>query len=146
MKRITALIFFFIGANSLIFADAPRIKLHNDKTTIDLIGLPRAALNAIAKSATTQAAFSVFVVSRSGKQAEMPILGNHKVDGDVLRFTPRFPLVPGVRYRAVWLPKILGMADSPIARDFTLEKPKSEPATVTRVYPSSSRLPENQLR
>src|SRR5262249_20228739 len=56
----------------------------------------------------------------------------------------RFPLEPGVRYRAVF-----GPADRPGERIETivsLPRRPTVPTTVIHVYPSASRLPENQLK
>ncbi len=74
--------------------------------------------------------------------------------GDVLRFEPRFPLEPGVRYRAEFDP-----ADGSIAngepndkttranrRVLASQAAVKPSATVTAVYPSRSTLPENLLR
>src|SRR5262245_1541446 len=77
------------------------------------------------------------------------MLGSYAVEGEVLRFEPRFPLAPGVRYRAVFdpskLPGRTGKADL-VAPEFTLPKPKTIPAAVEQVYPTRSKLPENQLK
>ena len=60
----------------------------------------------------------------------------------VLIFQARFPLQPGLRYRAVF-----ASASEPITLRFDI--PKSEATvstTVEHVYPSTDRLPENQLK
>lgn len=69
------------------------------------------------------------------------LIGTYSFRGAVLRFEPRFPFAPGVRYRAT-----LADGPTPVAKTFTVPKPATEPATVTAVYPSGDRLPENTLR
>jgi hypothetical protein len=59
----------------------------------------------------------------------------------VLQFEPRFPLQPGVRYRAV-----LG-GSAPVALSFAIPQAAPGPAPrVAQVYPTGDRLPENQLK
>lgn len=79
-----------------------------------------------------------FAVYVDGVRGAPAILGSSRIDGGVLIFEPRFPLQPGLRYRAVY-----GTASA------TFEIPKADltPTTVVeQVYPSASRLPENQLK
>ncbi len=89
-----------------------------------------------------QALFAVYVDSGSSEDALPPILGSYRIEGDVLIFQARFPLQPGLRYRAVF-----ASASEPITLRFDI--PKSEATvstTVEHVYPSTDRLPENQLK
>jgi hypothetical protein len=73
------------------------------------------------------------------------VLGSYRVEGEVLRFEPRFPLARGVRYRAVFRPA--GRAARPVEARLFVPKPGRKPTTVvTHVYPSADRLPENQLK
>ncbi len=95
-----------------------------------------------------------------------PLLGTYRVVGDAIRFQPRFPLEPGVRYRAEFHPARLAEATrlldrsaagsppnpssppgDPQTADFSFAQPSAGPATtVTAVYPSRVVLPENLLR
>jgi hypothetical protein len=95
-----------------------------------------------------------------------PILGAYHVVGDSIRFEPRFPLDPGVRYRAEFEPKRLeetarSLAPSPANPGLAPDSPAGEPQAVefsfadsssaaativTAVYPSRAVLPENLLR
>ncbi len=95
-----------------------------------------------------------------------PLLGTYRIVGDAIRFEPRFPLEPGIRYRAEFDPRRLreleqslarGPADrnsqpdappgEPQAVEFSFAGPTSAPSTtVTAVYPSRAVLPENLLR
>ena len=89
-----------------------------------------------------QALFAVYVDSGSFEDALPPILGSYRIEGEALIFQPRFPLQPGLRYRAVFT-----SASEPITLRFDI--PKSEATvstTVEHVYPSTDRLPENQLK
>jgi hypothetical protein len=66
-----------------------------------------------------------------------------------VRFTPQFPLRPGVVYQASFRPPARRDIDSPA--HYTLEiklppAPLTEPTRVTTIYPSANTLPENQLR
>ncbi|MBI4603681.1 MAG: hypothetical protein HY721_17140 [Planctomycetes bacterium] len=80
-----------------------------------------------------------------------PVLGSARLEGRAVRFEPRYPLEPGLRYRAVlragpWLGK--GGADGPAVEvAFAIPPRNLEPKTVVeRVYPSAGTLPENQLK
>jgi hypothetical protein len=68
-----------------------------------------------------------------------PILGSYRLESGALVFQPRFPLQPGLRYRAVFHPAgIKARFDIP-ARD-------TPPAFVEQVYPTTDRVPENLLK
>ena len=89
-----------------------------------------------------QALFAVYVDSGSSEDALPPILGSYRIEDEALIFQARFPLQPGLRYRAVFT-----SASEPITLSFDI--PKSEATvstTVEHVYPSTDRLPENQLK
>ena len=68
-----------------------------------------------------------------------PMLGDYSSDSAAIVFRPRFPLQPGVRYRALWKP-------DGIERKFEIAKPAAEAPVVQQVYPTAPRLPENLLR
>ena len=78
------------------------------------------------------------------------MLGAYAVDGNVVRFTPAFPLDAGRQYQASFDPsRIPGRAaGAPVVRA-TLGRPAEarDPTTVvSRVYPTSEDIPENVLR
>ena len=82
-------------------------------------------------------------------QADRPaMLGSYRVEGDALRFTPRYPFGPGRPYVATFhptkLPKVGGGPD--VTSRHLVAKPKRTAAVVTRVAPSSDRVPENLLK
>ena len=81
--------------------------------------------------------FQVFV---DGQQQAM--LGRYEMDNGSLVFHPRFPLEPGVKYRAQF--SLLNEK-----AEFTYEVPKPKVVSTTkveRIFPSAATLPENQLK
>jgi hypothetical protein len=85
---------------------------------------------------------SVFTV-HTGDSDSPAILGSYSMEGSILVFRPRFPLMEGVRYRAV----LHRDGAAPIETTFG-EKKDTNTATarVVRVYPSQDVLPSNQLK
>jgi hypothetical protein len=93
-----------------------------------------------------------------------PLSGSFRVVGDVVRFEPRFPLEPGMTYRAEFDPVRFHAvtqtltqagtvgADKPYGETklvavYSPPKKPAQPTTqVTAIYPSSDLLPENLLR
>jgi hypothetical protein len=72
-----------------------------------------------------------------------PLLGTYAVEGHSLVFHPRFPLVPGVRYRAIFQPP----NGKPLVATFLKPRVALAPTTrVTHVYPSTNVLPSNTLK
>ncbi len=82
---------------------------------------------------------SVFV---EGAGPGMPaVAGSSRTDGSDVVFVPRYPLEPGVGYRAVW------NSEPAVSAVFEIPKgPPGPPVEVERVYPSAAVLPENQLK
>lgn len=86
---------------------------------------------------------SVFAVY-TGSGDVPPLLGSYAVEGGSLVFHPRFPVAPGVHYRAVFRPPGGG---APVEKIFDgPPRDKTPLARVERVYPTSDVLPSNQLR
>ena len=84
-----------------------------------------------------------------GRVDRPAMLGSYRVEGDVLRFRPRYPLDRGRRYRAAFRPaKVPGATPtSPEVVSSHLEpKPDRARTVVSRVDPSGDRLPENLLK
>jgi hypothetical protein len=81
------------------------------------------------------------VVVAGGTGERPPLLGSYSVADGRIRFEPRFPLVPGVKYQAT-----LADGAAPVVAELVIPKPKAEPAAVAAVYPSGDKLPENMLR
>ena len=87
--------------------------------------------------------FAIYVLI-ADKQADQPaVFGSYKPIAGGVRFTPRFPLQPGLRYRAVYR----APDGAATTEDFQAPPPRAAPATeVAIVYPTASTLPENQLK
>ncbi len=68
--------------------------------------------------------------------------------GGQLRFTPRYPLDPRVRYRVVFnATQLDAKAAGPIQADLALAAPRLQaPTRVAQIYPSADKLPANQLK
>ncbi|HKE28539.1 MAG TPA: hypothetical protein VKB88_39585, partial [Bryobacteraceae bacterium] len=85
---------------------------------------------------------SVFAVY-AGTGDVPPLLGSYTVEKGSLVFHPRFPLEPGVRYRAVFR----APSAAPLERIFNgPPKDTTRSTRVEHVYPSGDLLPGNLLR
>jgi len=85
---------------------------------------------------------------RVRQDAVPSMLGTWQIDGDVLRFTPQFPLTPGVGYRAEFAPSLLsdGGAEN-VTSDHVVPMAQARPGTtVIQIYPSGEDVPENLLK
>jgi hypothetical protein len=129
-------------------AEEPRIRLDASRR-FEIVGLAPDDLALLKKAdfaAARQGLFTVHVVS-DDSAATPAMLGTLRLDGDALRFEPRFPLEPGVRYRAILHTELLRPGAKEVRSDFTLPRSKPAAATIVRhVYPTRDRLPENQLK
>ena len=140
------------------------IETEEGKQAFEVSGLPSAALARFAQisqaDSTWAATFAVYVVpaqladsepanskpagKASGGATKTPMAGSYAVQDDVLRFQPRYPLEAGVHYRAVFR---ASSAEPPLTEEFEIPaEPPAEPTKITAVYPTSDRLPENQLK
>jgi hypothetical protein len=118
---------------------------------VEVDGLSQAALNRLRRDHRTEAdwrrLFPVFAeqpdASRDRAHAMPPMAGTWRVTDGHLRFEPRFPPTPGVRYRAEYRP----VGDKVIVTYFESLPSSTIPTTsVLRVFPSAGVLPENQLK
>ena len=144
----------------------PALRVIRDKDdhpiAVEAVGLPGAELVAVSKQDEANERFSkllaVFVVNDAANADQTSMAGMYSVVESSLRFTPRFPLIAGTRYRAVLRPAALvrgvgsaGAAANGTARQIALEiavpaEQPGEPTEVVQVYPSAATLPENNLR
>jgi hypothetical protein len=106
-----------------------------------VVGDPPAAVEATAIAAPADPAAALTVRLADAPADRPAMLGTHTFKAGVLRFEPRFPFAPGVRYRAT-----LNVPDAPPPVEFTVPKPKAVPPTVLLVTPSGPAVPENALR
>jgi hypothetical protein len=92
--------------------------------------------------------FAAYAVFDAQLADPPPLAGDYSIEEGVIRFTPRFPLQPGMRYRAVY--RAAGGANAgPKALDeeFVITARAATPAArVAAVYPTAATLPENQLK
>ena len=135
--------------------------------TFEVGGLPECDLVELAKAGLTAeewaAMFSVHVAHKGSANSDdlPPVMGSYRIDGLRIQFKPRFPLEPGLAYRARFdlTPFRNGRskvddADSaspptrkPVVSEFFIPKPVLVATTiVTNVFPSGDNLPENQLK
>jgi hypothetical protein len=83
--------------------------------------------------------FAVFV--DTGDRAAPSLLGSYSVKEGALIFEPRFPLQPGLTYRAEC------RTHPPVVARFEIPRNANRPSTrVENIFPSANRLPENQLK
>ena len=76
-----------------------------------------------------------------------PMLGAYELRTNSLRFTPQFPLEPGVRYRAVFTSRSSRPQFDEISGTFVVPRRVLKRTTVLRdVFPSADVLPENLLK
>jgi hypothetical protein len=134
----------------------PVIRLHGDKEpAIEVAGLSPKELKALSRLDQTpeqwQTLFAVYVERNNQREKQPAMLGTYRVEKEVLRFEPRFPLVRGVSYRVVFhpakLPGHAGSTEQAVEKGLLLPKAKPvAPTVVAHVYPSKDELPENQLK
>src|SRR5262245_61370978 len=146
---MTGLLTSWVLLSALPLQAAPVIRLNEGKgaVTVEVTGLSKEALAELARlppdAEKWAKVFPVYVDNGKGGEGQPAILGSYRIDKGVVRFVPRFPLVRGVRYRAVLRPG----AGRPVEAVLSLPRPRREPtAVVTHVYPSADRVPENLLR
>jgi hypothetical protein len=113
--------------------DEPQIRAKSANGFVEVVGLPAATEEAAKRC-------RIVVDGTAEELAKRPaVAGTWSVAGQLLRFEPQFPLVPGVRYR------ITGDFPKPIL--FTIPKPPpGPPVSIAAVFPSANVLPENTLR
>ncbi len=92
--------------------------------------------------------FAVRLDSQDPQALDRPaIIGSYRLEGDSLRFTPRFPLDLGRTYVARYRPsKVPGGSGTDHVWHHLVRKPDRPATVVTRVTPSGDRVPENLLK
>jgi hypothetical protein len=129
---------------------SPTIALrHADGDLFEVNGLDPSALAQLSMASTPRSAWTALFTVIANDNLE-PMLGAYSVEFGLLRFRPRWPLVPGIRYTATVHPDKQpgGPRQGALVRaNFTVDPPPlPPPATVAMIYPSANRLPENLLR
>lgn len=133
----------------------PRIELEaaskTARASFYVVGLTDRELSAFAQLPPGRKAAVFALTVDANLDDPPPIVGSLQVEGKRLRFAPRYPLEPGLSYRAVFdRGKLLGKSGGPddvVATVFPIAKPDARPTTVVaHIYPSGDQLPENQLK
>ncbi len=172
-RRIVSGLLILVGLSILLWrkADAlkqtglaaatpqPFIKLDRQAGAIEVLGLDGRSLTKLrqARLAAPEWAALLAVYSTSEIAADTPaMLGSYEVVSNSIRFTPRFPLVAGLRYIARFnfarFQERFGIAKASeaapmIEASVLLPKASAVASTfVTHVYPSANELPANQLK
>ncbi len=146
MGRALAFAFVCLGVASVTVA-APAIRWLIDArpTAVEATGIAPEILRDLALELTPEGWARVLAVFAEQGSADTtpPMAGTWRVGGGSLRFTPQFPLVRGVRYRAE-----LRIEGAVAAISFFQMPADTAAATtvVAQVFPSASVLPENQLK
>ena len=113
---------------------------------IGVTGLSAPTLASLEKLTAEQwvAAFSIHTEASANDPAAPAVVGSYRVRDGRVEFTPRFPFVPGMSYRARFAPR---SATTPVVWPFSI--PEIEEAGTTRVtdiFPSAATWPMNQLK
>ena len=105
---------------------------------VSVIGLPHAP-------ADPASALTVRLVVRGSEDVAGPgMLGSYRVEGDSLRFTPRYPFDRGRTYQATYRRSIASGLEIRSTR--LIPKPTRPSTVVTGISPSTSVVPENLLK
>ena len=127
---------------------------------VEVVGLPPATVDALTAAHLDADAWrrilAVNIVDSDSlapgdASAPTAMLGKYAIEHGVLVFTPRFPLRPGLEYRATFdpvaLPSATETAGDKIECAFALPVLAAGPPTaVVAVFPSGDRLPANLLK
>lgn len=138
--------------------EQPFIKLNPVTHVIEVAGLNARHLAKLQQAGLSAAEWAeLFAVYATPTiTADTPaVLGTHSVTAAALHFTPRFPLVAGLRYTARlnvarWRERVSAppLADTPMLETVLTLSPVTTNANtvVAAVYPSADELPANQLK
>lgn len=120
----------------------PQIGDEANQYVLEVSNLSEAELKAIEKldAAGRNELLKVFVAEFEGVPA---LNGEVTLSDGKLRFTPRFPLEQGVRYRSIFHPVAGGSA---VATEWDIAKEPVIGTALLEIYPSAEKLPENQLK
>jgi hypothetical protein len=126
---------------------------------VEVLGIRASVLRSVRSRASSDAAWGRalrVVVEQGSESTAMPhVIGRYSVQGDRVRFDPRFPFVPGVRYRVEFdagaLEALGGIGGGGDTTRLThrFATPVQAPARRTRVvavHPAVDRVPSNMLR
>jgi hypothetical protein len=124
-------------AACLLLLQSPSVRFDQARGVFMLEGW-----SGVTQQQTPEQRAAVFSVSVDAPDVP-PLAGRYTVENGALVFTPQYPVQAGVRYKAV--ARVTGAA--PITTVAEIPKRVVAPTTVVaNVYPSTSVLPENQLK
>jgi hypothetical protein len=150
----------FLRAIAVVFAaamvHAGEYSIRWTEKEIEVSGLSAASLRALEKNDWTLAQWQRLLSVRADQSsliADMSVpamTGAYTIERKNLRFTPQFPLRPGVKYRAVFRPEALpGKSTSALVISSTHSIPApslSSTTVVSSIHPLVDTLPENVLK
>jgi hypothetical protein len=160
-KSCVALFVAIVTCSAVVPAGAGplsiRLKSDAKSDAFEVVGLTPAMLASLRTTGKfPEACAKVFTVhvettSSTDRRNQPPLLGTYELRKDALVFKPRFPLRPGLHYRARFVASALrnqaGAGQDDVSRVFEIPTHRATvPTLVQAVYPSANRLPENQLK
>lgn len=124
---------------------------HERPVAFEAIDLPASRIRELAELPADDEAFprflAVYVADEPAANDQPAMLGTYSIEKGVLRFTPRYPLRPGLKYSVTLRPSGIAETKDVVVVSVTGPEPKAgKPAEITHVYPTASVLPENQLK
>jgi hypothetical protein len=154
--RTSILLALAFATGSPVAGQSIRWEVDPSGTTsgVSVVGLSTEALQALRGPAWTPerraGLFSIAIAIESDgpKRPDRPnMMGTYRVEGDSLRFTPRYPFDRGRTYSATFRPSLLsGGTGDEVASTHLVPKIVRVPSMVTKVTPSVDRVPENLLK
>lgn len=119
---------------------------------VSVVGLSTEAIQALEGPdwSSERRALLFSITIESGKPSDLPrpgMLGAYRVEGDSLRFTPRYPFDRGRTYAARFRPTLLpGGSGSELVSTRPIPRLVRPASVVTQVTPTADPLPENLLK
>lgn len=130
--RLCVLCLFCVGT---VTAAEPRVRWLTE-------GTPRVEVTGLESLAGAESFLRVYVVTEPQTADAPAVAGEYTTESGTLVFEPQFPPEPGVTYRAV-----LRVGGKSVSADYTaLARPIAAATTVTQLYPTADKLPENLLK
>ena len=134
-----------------LVATEPEIRLDDDPGsvtfgTVEAVGVPAVLLARLrSEEPSSEAWRAVFPVytGEAPEDGQPPVWGTWQIQGEGLRFRPRFPLMAGQAYTARLVDGTTRLAEA----TFALPAPEADPTTVVEaIHPSGDELPANLLK
>jgi hypothetical protein len=125
------------------------------KAAVEVSGIPPEMLDQLRRTDSNGPEWRSLLSIRVSQRAVLEeiglpaMLGKYFVIGGTLRFEPQFPLDPGTKYNATFVPARLPGNDQGKAVSSSYQTPtvsSGNTTTVSEIYPTSDVLPENLLK